>query len=760
MLNKKLLLIGFLYLGYLIALFQNNQILGDITSPIVTLVIFFYILKGFFLEEKRKYYKISGFLISLGILAWFLCDLAWGISTLILHINPEENMLIVNGYSLMNLFLMISLVITSYMDLKHFNKIQVLLDTILTTICINIMLWVFVFEQNIDKANMLKSDMIAMLALTIDVIVYAWANIWFFTMRDKRAPRYLNVTIAGIVIYVITDFIYYYQYFYASYEPNSLLDGSYVLGFTLIAIGAWLKQSTPIEQQAYITKRYWSGKVKKELLFLLLPILFAIFYSNQTKYLLILVTCIMFYYVFSNYIKSNIFRDELLKKEQEHIVELENKVNERTKEIVRIMNTDVITGLYNRRYFETSLQQMCEELKGEDNVILLYIDQNRYKSIKATYGRQISEELLRKVTNKLSMAIQKEGGLLASYGDDVFVLARKGNISYVYGHSVASRLIQICSKVYHIEGFDIIVTLNIGIACYPIDSKNSEQLIKNADTAMMQARKIGFNKVLEYNEMLGNCMDHKNGIELSLKKVKFDEEFQMYYQPQVQCSDGSLLGFEALIRWKTKQGVFIPPSEFIPITEETGLIIALGYWIMEKTISQLETWNANTTKRYRLAINISVKQLSDREFLPKLLHILNKYHVTPEQIELEITENIQLEENLSIIETLSKIALLGISIAIDDFGTGYSSLYYLKKLPVNRIKIAKELVDHIEQDSYDHSIVIAVVSIAKAKRIKAIAEGVETKEQWQCLKEAGCDEVQGYYFSKPVPANEIEEHWL
>lgn len=468
----------------------------------------------------------------------------------------------------------------------------------------------------------------------------------------------------------------------------------------------------------------------------------------------------MIYFVFSNYIKSNSYRDELFKKEQEYIVDLENRVKERTEEVVRVMNTDVITGLFNRRYFETALQQMCEELQEGEQIILLYIDQNKYKSIKATYGRQISEELLRKVTSKITAIIEVEGGLLATYGDDVFVLARKGNVSYEQGLSVATRLIEDCSHVYHIEGFEIIVTLNIGIACYPIDAKTSEQLVKNADTAMMQARKLGFNKVLEYNESLGYSIDHKNDIELALKKVKFDEEFQMYYQPQVQCIDESLIGFEALIRWRTREGVFIPPSEFIPIAEETGLIISLGYWIMDKTISQLANWNKKTTKRYRLAINVSVKQLSDREFLTKLLHFLNHYHVTPEQIEIEITENVQLEENVEIIEMLNKLNRLGILIALDDFGTGYTSLYYLKKLPVDRIKIAKELVDHVEQDSYDHSIVQAVISFVKANNIKVIAEGVETKEQLQCLKEAGCDEIQGYLFSKPLPANEIEEKWL
>lgn len=206
-------MISVLYLIYFVAVIQTNQVLGDITSPIVTFIILLYIFKGFYLEEKRKYYKTAGLLITLGVLSWFLCDLAWGITSLILHQDPEEYFWIINGYSFLNAFLVLSLVIIGFLDFKHFNKMQVLLDTVITTICLSVMLWVFVFEQDVEKAHLLKSNMIAMLSLAIDVIVFAFMNIWFFSMREKKAPKYLNVTTAGIVVFVVTDFIYYYEYF-------------------------------------------------------------------------------------------------------------------------------------------------------------------------------------------------------------------------------------------------------------------------------------------------------------------------------------------------------------------------------------------------------------------------------------------------------------------------------------------------------------------------------------------------------------------
>ena len=215
-----------------------------------------------------------------------------------------------------------------------------------------------------------------------------------------------------------------------------------------------------------------------------------------------------------------------------------------------------------------------------------------------------------------------------------------------------------------------------------------------------------------------------------------------------------------MIRWYTDSGEYIPPVEFIPITEESGLIVPLGYWIMEKAAKQITAWRKQTSKNLRMAINVSTKQLIETEFITKFGEILEQYHILPGTFEIEITENIQLENSADIAEKLNIIRDMGVSIAIDDFGTGYSSLYYMKNLPVDRIKIAKELVDNIENDVYSHSIVQMAISIAKAKGIKVIAEGVETKEQWECLKKLECDEIQGYFFAKPMSAEELSRKWL
>jgi len=435
-------------------------------------------------------------------------------------------------------------------------------------------------------------------------------------------------------------------------------------------------------------------------------------------------------------------------------------VEERTRELNELLDQDVVTGLKSRRSFLRSLRETIEKLEEANNLILFYIDLNRYKMIKTMFGNFVGEQVLKEVADKLNENFSGKGAILASYGEDVFVMLLKGKFTYQDGEKLAAQIIEECSRIYHVDGYDIRVTLNAGIAIYPEDSSSKAELIRHADIAMSEARKSGFDKVQCFDQELEKIVSNKNRIELLLKKALFDEEFTLHFQPQVMAEDGKLFGFEALIRWKTPDGCMISPVEFIPIAEETGYIIPIGYWVMQKAIEQLMDWDENCDSRPKMAVNVSAKQLLDRDFIKNMSDLLLRNRMNPARLEIEITESIQLEENQEMRDRLSEIHEMGISIAIDDFGTGYSSLYYLKNLPIDRIKIAKPLIDKIETDLYDNTIVKTAITLAKTRGMRTIAEGVETKEQWECLKKLECDEIQGYYFARPMPAEEIFEKWL
>ncbi|WP_177214590.1 putative bifunctional diguanylate cyclase/phosphodiesterase [Anaeromicropila populeti] len=755
---SKFILTMVLYASYFASVVLKSNTYGNILSPIVTVIAAYYIRKGYYLKEKETLQKRAGILLFLSVFSWFLCDAMWCISDLILKTDPNENLVITYGYSATNLFMISSFVVLGYQELKRWRGIQVLIDAFAVSLCSMILVWVIFLNRNLQNAMLVKNDWVAMLSLFIDLLIFIWNCIWFFSIRKGKMALSLKITLFGSLVFVIVDIIYYYEYYYSVYEPNSLLDGGYVMAFAFLAIGSILKEKMNV-QEAEVETNWDVGKRNGVLLFAA-PLLLIIFAGIQAEYLLMLVSIIMVYFVISNYTQKNIYRDELLVRERNLNAELEGKVKERTKELNDLLKRDVVTGLLSRRYFLEQINKQAKQLMKEETILVFYIDVNKYKLIKTMFGNDIGEKVLTEVGKRLNKYSYGEEDLLASYGEDVFIISMKGIYSIERGMEIAEHLIQLSSDLYKIEEYEIRVTVNIGVSMFHVDARSCEELIKNADLAMLQAKSEGYNQARAFDEELGEIIFEKNRIEIMLKKVICEEEFFLCYQPQVLAVDGSLIGFEALIRWKTKGGEWISPGQFIPIAEETGFIKPIGGWVMQKAIQQIAVWQKKSFYKLRMAINVSVKQLNEKKFILDLKDTLKKYDVAPESIEIEITESIELEENKEIIVALKKIRDMGISIAIDDFGTGYSSLYYLKNLPVNRIKIAKPLVDHIAQDSYDYAIVQTAVRVAKVKGIHVIAEGVETKEQWECLKTLECDEIQGYYFARPMLPEQAYEQWI
>lgn len=298
--------IAILFVVYFIAIVEQNNIVGDLLSPILTFLAFAPVFYAFFWKEQHKLLKISGLFYALAIFARFLCDFSWGFSTLILNVNPENNLLITYGYSLTNLFLLLSLILSGYFQVRNWNKMQVFLDTAMVAISIMVIVWVFVFEQNTAKAEVLLSDPVSMSSLIMDFIIYAWTNICFFSTRKQKEPLFIKFSEAGGVVFVVIDIIYYYEYFYRSYEPNSLLDGGYIAAFVLMGISGLMKlksinQEDKNQTGVQIDKVQFSFKrIKKELLFLIVPILLFVFRGIEAPSLLFLITAIMFYFILAH----------------------------------------------------------------------------------------------------------------------------------------------------------------------------------------------------------------------------------------------------------------------------------------------------------------------------------------------------------------------------------------------------------------------------------------------------------------------------
>lgn len=755
-----------LFLCYLVATIVKSDLWGNILSPIVTLVAFFAVYNALFEEEEGKSNRIIGLLLSLGLLTWVVADILWVVYDMGFDINPEDVSIITYCYNLTNLFIAIALTLYGIKTLRKWNIIQVLLDTVVISFLIIDLFWIIFMDENIKNIMLLKSDWSSALSIILDTLIASWVIIWYIAIRYERLTWFMRVMATGVLLFAITDLIYYYEYLFNKYEPNTVLDVGYVTAFWLIAIAAILRRKS--NSNNVTTVPFNAVKKGKGYLLLTAPLLLIIFNEFTIQKLFNFIFLILVYSVISSFIQNNIQREILLHREQELNNELEIKVKRRTDELeeknkvlLHLLDQDFVTGLKNGRFLLSYLQKTINELKDDETIVLLYIDINRFKMITTMFGHYTGDMILYKMAEKLKpLEKQAEHTMLTSEGDDTFIFTAVGHYDYKSGYEFAQEAINLCSDIYNLDDYQISITVNVGISLYPTDASTKEELIKHGDIAMSQARNLGYNCIRVFDVDLSKIILRRNTIEIMLKKVDFNQEFMVYYQPQLRTGSKELIGFEALLRWKSSTGEMIGPSEFIPIAEETGHILPIGEWVMTMAMKQMHAWNCMYHKKIMIGINVSIKQLNSLQFIDGLKEKLNRLKIDPECIDLEITETLQPQEHPEVLIVLENIRKLGIRISIDDFGTGYSSLSYLKSIPADRIKLAKELIDSVHMDNFDYELVKAIIQLSKAKGIKVIAEGVETFEQWETLKKLLCDEVQGYYFGKPAPADIVEANYL
>ena len=311
------------------------------------------------------------------------------------------------------------------------------------------------------------------------------------------------------------------------------------------------------------------------------------------------------------------------------------------------------------------------------------------------------------------------------------------------------------AEPYRIQGNELIVTASIGISLYPEHGKECSVLIKNADLAMYRAKERGKNNYQFYASKMGKTVQRKLVIEHDLRNALVNDEFVLYYQPQIDITTSQIIGAEALVRWQHPEKGLVPPNEFIPILEETGLIVDVGAWIFATACKQIKQWQKDGFEKLNISINISARQFHDPGFIDLVKKQIKRYRLKPETVEMEITESVLMEDQSHTIKSLNSFDKLGFKMALDDFGTGYSSLSYLRRFKIDTLKVDQSFIRHVTDDKDDAAITAAIIAMAQSLNLKIIAEGVETKEQLEFLKKEKAIIVQGYLYSKPLPANEL-----
>lgn len=423
---------------------------------------------------------------------------------------------------------------------------------------------------------------------------------------------------------------------------------------------------------------------------------------------------------------------------------------------------DSLTQLPNRQLLLDRLKQALSSSahSGRDGA-LMFLDLDQFKILNDSHAHDAGDSLLRQVAGRLSACLH-EDDTVARLGGDEFVVLLEGlsnqdTTAATQAEVIGERILAFLQQPYQLGENEYQITASIGIAIFKDYEQSLEELLKHADIAMYQAKKAGRNTLRFFDPEMQNAVNNRVDIERELRRALENQQFQLFYQIQVDKSY-RIFGAETLIRWKHPERGFISPGDFIPLAEETGLIVPIGQWVLETACTQLKAWQQNPAARdLTLSVNVSAKQFHQADFVSQLKDFIKRHSINPLQLKLELTESLLLENIEDTIVTMTALNKIGIQFSLDDFGTGYSSLQYLKRLPLMQLKIDKSFVRDIAVDSSDRAIVRTIIAMAKSLELNVIAEGVETKEQRQILLNKGCEHFQGYLFSKPVPISKFDE---
>lgn len=417
---------------------------------------------------------------------------------------------------------------------------------------------------------------------------------------------------------------------------------------------------------------------------------------------------------------------------------------------------DPLTEIPNRQYFQDQLERATARARRDaSQVALFFLDLDQFKVINDTLGHEAGDQLLREMASRLGKAI-RAGDILARLGGDEFAVLLEGINGARDAEAVARSILNIIAEPFKIEARQIVVTTSIGITIYPNDNSNTTALLKNADIAMYQAKETGRNKFKFFTERMHDELVQYHQLEVDIKEALDNESFHLVYQPKVNLKSRSIQGMEALLRWDSATRGAIAPADFIPVAEESGHIVPLGYWVLDEVCRNIKIWQHENLPIVPVSVNISARQFQQADFSERVRTTLYAHEIEPHSIELEVTEGLLMEDTAAAQQCLRSLKDVGVRISIDDFGTGHSCLNYLRHFPIDVLKIDKSFVSDIETDDDSSIIIEAIIALARSLRLDTVAEGVENQEQLEFLIDHGCHVAQGFLFGQPISVREVQ----
>jgi len=750
----------------LVTLFVFTTSASELTLSIFEILMTsFTALVVYLMLDKFKRIRKEVFIVFVGLLFWLLGDVV-NMASLFYSSDHFLHTIVPYLYEMPSVCFALSATIYFFHNIREWHKFQLLIDGIYVVTTFLIIFYVLLSEY-IDLSGLSMAERAMNLMFILSNVIMLVAI--FILISSKRAGKINKLLISYIlafILYVVIELVYVYVFLSGNgFRPNWL-------GMLYIGVQALLGLSSLIFNEEDRTKdpvqtvnAQFENIGKSYIGYVLMSISLVLFFSNIIEFRVFIhvIVITVIYLVVGGYLK-NLFRAErLLEKERVITNNLEGIIKDRTKRLIDMNNRlmeqsvrDSLTGLYNRSHFFDTLTQYIEL---EQPFSLLYLDLNRFKAVNDLHGHSVGDRVVQAISSRLNDTSCNRCQISRVGGDEFCVILDTIELNDI--QRVSENLSKLVKKEIRIDDYRFNLSVSIGVARYPIDAKTSNEMVQHADIAMYHAkRNKDKQEVYIYDHTLVDQIDRRNRIEWLLKTIDYDEEFEVYYQPQYDAGKDQLIGVEALIRWHSKELGWVSPLEFITIAEETNSILEITYWVVKQAFRQIAKWNGDYGLNMTMGINISPICFDAVDFLSNIENGINLYGVEPSWLDFEITEHSAITAIDNMIPIFDDLRELGIKISIDDFGTGYSSLSYLKRFNINRIKIAKELVDNIVSDHSEQIIVKAIVMISNELNLSVIAEGVEDKDQLDVLTSIGCHEIQGYYYGKPMAGHEFEKTFL
>ena len=718
--------------------------------------------------QKMKSSKTEWYLISAMVIIWGIGELFHLVEIDKDYLMPIEMTPVMTMMILSNAIMLLTVVNYFIKHLAKWNRIQLTADVFILAIIV-LGLGSGIYFTKLDYYLIKPEQVVAVLTIVcIDLITLLLILSMASSTRIKSKDKIIIRVAIAYSIFILAHMLDGYGFFMGNENTIILTDILTLMSFNLFSLTSLIKlknteNENPLDTEAELLKNLATpeniGRSKVVIIVSSIPVILYIVKVLDTNHFLAIMIGLLVYLIFNIIVQRYIMAEILLKQEKGMKEELEFQVEQRTAELQKTnellaieSDTDSLTGLYNRKFFLLELQRKIKYNSKPFSVF--FIDLDRFKVINDIHGHIMGDMVLKEVAKRFKER-QCDKCKFARFGGDEFAVIYD-SVELSELEDTGNKIHQLINEKICIDDFEFSVLGSIGIARYPEDAKSANELLKFADIAMYHAKNQDqVEKYVIHSDQFAEKVGRRNYVELLLKDAEFND-FELYYQPQFSTYTKELIGMEALVRWNHGVEGFISPAEFIPIAEEIGVIKTLSDWVFETGIKQIKIWNEKFNQDLVMSLNISPVSLDSTVFLPNLINMLEDLQVKPEWVGFEITEHSAMASATQMEEFLTSLSGLGVQISIDDFGTGYSSLSYLKRFDVDVIKIAKELIDNIEKDHNDLLIVKAIIMMTEGMGLETLAEGVESQEQLDILRELNCNKIQGYIYGKPMSAEDFE----